>query len=94
MLSLSSSDTAFNRSIEQPSTLELKVDTSLVLDTLNQIVKSIEAAGIESAQCCCRVQCNNEKEANIMKNSLQVDKEPKRSKTTKIYSIDGNLFQV
>ncbi|KAF2353019.1 CTAG/Pcc1 family [Trinorchestia longiramus] len=81
-------DSQITVSLHCPSVLQLKCAAPSVLDELLTVSReSSTDAAVSSATCNCSVQCTVAREAYIICNSLQVDREPKRSKTRKLYSL-------
>jgi len=63
-------------------------------DSTDECHNGIDDAGNHLATVCINVPFNNCRDAEIARNSLQVDQEPKRSGSKKIFTLNDNVLKV
>ncbi|XP_018017498.1 uncharacterized protein LOC108674102 [Hyalella azteca] len=82
-------------SVTRPSIQELKLAASEVLESLSLASKeNIKVATVANVDCKIVTDSSSSREAEIIVESLRVDREPKRSNTSKTLSVQDNACHI
>lgn len=72
----------------------LTAEVTPVLEALHTATRGDNTASPSAASCHLALRCGTAREAHIVANTLRVDKEPKRSNTTKTFEVQEDQLNV